>query len=83
MSAQDKFEEFGRQLVVLRVGIRGIDRDRTFLQLCDQFQQMLPLGLRPAPASQLACRILGERIRSSADDIAAVCSARKGPVPSF
>jgi len=39
-------------------------------------------GLKPAPASQLACRILGERLASSAADIDAVCRDRKGPTPA-
>jgi hypothetical protein len=39
-------------------------------------------GLRPAPASQLACRILGARMASSGPDIEVVCTGRKGPVPS-
>lgn len=38
-------------------------------------------GLAPAPASQLACRILGEKLKSPAADIEAVCTGRKGPTP--
>ncbi len=46
------------------------------------YDPRMTVGLAPAPASQLACRILGERLGSRAEDIAAVCSERKGPVPS-
>jgi len=42
-------------------------------------RRMTP-GLAAAPASQLACRILGERLGSTAADIEAVCRERKGPV---
>jgi hypothetical protein len=44
-------------------------------------QRMIP-GMASAPASQLACRILGERLRSSAADIEAVCGNRRGPTPT-
>ncbi len=44
-------------------------------------QRMIP-GMASAPASQLACRILGERMRSSAADIEAVCANRRGPTPT-
>ena len=47
------------------------------------YDPRMTVGLQPALASQLGCRILGERMGSNADDIAAVCSERKGPVPSF
>lgn len=47
------------------------------------YDSRMTIGLQPAPASQLACRILGERMGSSAADIAAVCTGRKGPVPNF
>ena len=46
------------------------------------YDPRMTVGLAPAPASQLGCRILGERLGSSPADIAAVCSDRKGPVPS-
>src|SRR5471032_2176841 len=47
------------------------------------YDPRMTIGLKPAPASQLACRILGERLGSSADDVTAVCTDRKGPVPSY
>jgi hypothetical protein len=47
------------------------------------YDPRMTIGLKPAPASQLACRILGERLGSNADDVAAVCTDRKGPVPPF
>jgi hypothetical protein len=47
------------------------------------YDTRMTVGLQPAPASQLACRILGERMGSSAADIAAVCTDRKGPVPNL
>ncbi|MEI7872156.1 MAG: hypothetical protein WCK95_08555 [Alphaproteobacteria bacterium] len=43
------------------------------------YDARLTPGLKPAPASQLACRILGERMGSSPSDIDAVCRDRKGP----
>lgn len=46
------------------------------------YDPRMTVGLQPAPASQLGCRILGERMGSSTDDIAAICNGRKGPVPS-
>jgi hypothetical protein len=46
------------------------------------YDDRLPAGTKPAEASQTACRLLGERLGSSAADIAAVCSDRKGPVRS-
>jgi hypothetical protein len=36
-------------------------------------------GMKPAPASELACRILGERMGVAATDIEAVCRDRTGP----
>ena len=47
------------------------------------YDSRMTVGLKPAPASQLACRLLGERLGSGAADIAAVCSDRRGPVPSY
>jgi hypothetical protein len=44
------------------------------------YDARLTPGLRPQPASQLACRLLGERLRSNAVDIEAVCANRSGPV---
>lgn len=38
-------------------------------------------GMPPAAASQLACRILGERMATPATDVEAVCQDRKGPTP--
>jgi hypothetical protein len=46
------------------------------------YDDRLPAGTKPAEASQAACHLLGERMASSAADIAAVCSDRKGPVRS-
>lgn len=46
------------------------------------YDPRLAPGLLAAPASQLACRILGERMRSSATDIEAVCRDRRGPTPT-
>jgi hypothetical protein len=46
------------------------------------YDDRLPAGTQSAEASQMACRLLGERLGSSAADIAAVCSDRKGPVRS-
>jgi hypothetical protein len=46
------------------------------------YDPRLTLGMKPGPASQLACRILGERMSSSAADIEAVCRDRKGPIPA-
>jgi hypothetical protein len=43
------------------------------------YDARLTPGLRPQPASQLACRLLGERLRSSAADIEVVCANRLGP----
>jgi hypothetical protein len=43
------------------------------------YDERLAPGMRPQPASQLACRLLGERLRSSAADIEAVCTDRSGP----
>ena len=43
------------------------------------YDARLTPGLKPAPASQRACRILGERMGSSLADIEAVCRDRKGP----
>jgi len=40
-------------------------------------------GLKPAVASQLGCRILGERLGASATDVDAVCRDRTGPTPSI
>ena len=47
------------------------------------YDPRLTPGMRPAPASQLACRLLGERLGSSAGDIEAVCRDRKGPTPAL
>ena len=47
------------------------------------YDSRMTVGLKPAPASQLACRILGERLGSSTDDVTTVCTDRKGPVPSY
>jgi hypothetical protein len=57
--------------------LTALDRDliRTL------YDARLTPGLKPAAASQLACRLLGERMGSSASDIDAVCSDRKGPMP--
>ncbi len=46
------------------------------------YDPRLQPGMAPAPASQLACRILGERLGAAAADIDAVCRDRKGPTPS-
>jgi hypothetical protein len=43
------------------------------------YDPRLTLGMKPGPASQLACRILGERMSIAAGDIEAVCRERKGP----
>jgi hypothetical protein len=43
----------------------------------------LTAGMPPAAASQLACRILGERLGTPVGDIEAVCRDRKGPAPSI
>lgn len=43
------------------------------------YASRLPVGTRPAAASQLACRILGEPTLTAAADIEAVCTDRKGP----
>lgn len=40
-------------------------------------------GTALAPASQLACRILGERMAAPVVDIDAVCRDRKGPAPAL
>jgi len=47
------------------------------------YDSRLNPGMKPAPASQLACRILGERLGASAADIEAVCRDRKGPTPAI
>ena len=57
------------------------DLDRNLIHTL--YDPRMTLGLKPAPASQLACRILGERLGSSADDVTTVCTDRKGPVPSY
>jgi len=46
------------------------------------YDPRLTLGMKPAPASQLACRLLGERMKAAQADIDAVCADRKGPVPA-
>jgi hypothetical protein len=46
------------------------------------YDRRITLGMKPARASQLGCRILGERLGTSAVDIEAVCRDRKGPMPS-
>jgi hypothetical protein len=43
------------------------------------YDPRLASDLAAQPASQLACRILGERLAVSGADIEAVCSVRKGP----
>ena len=43
------------------------------------YDPRLTPGMMPAAASQLACRILAERMRSSGPDIEAVCRDRRGP----
>jgi hypothetical protein len=55
------------------------DLDRNLIHTL--YDPRMSLGLKPA--SQLACRILGERLGSSADDVTTVCTDRKGPVPSY
>jgi hypothetical protein len=47
------------------------------------YDSRLAPGTKPAPASQLACRILGERMGAAEADIGAVCRDRKGPTPSI
>ncbi len=47
------------------------------------YDPRMTVGMKPAPASQLACRILGERLGSSTDDVTTVCTDRKGPAPSY
>jgi hypothetical protein len=47
------------------------------------YDKRIAPGLRPAEASQLGCRILGERMSVAAADIDAVCRDRKGPTPSI
>ena len=48
MLAQHQLEERGRQLVMLNIGIGGIDGDGTVLQALDEFHEMPPLRLRVA-----------------------------------
>lgn len=43
------------------------------------YSPRLQVGTKPAAASQLACRILGELTQTAAADIEAVCADRKGP----
>lgn len=43
------------------------------------YDPRLKVGTKPAAASQLACRILGERTQTPAADIEAICIDRKGP----
>jgi hypothetical protein len=43
------------------------------------YDPRLTPGMPPGPASEMACRILGERMRSPAPDIEAVCRDRRGP----
>ena len=43
------------------------------------YDPRLAAGTPAGPASQQACRLLGERMRSAAADIDAVCSKRSGP----
>ena len=45
------------------------------------YDPRLKPGTKPAAASQLACRILGERLQATASDIDTVCRDRKGPSP--
>ncbi|MBN9089839.1 MAG: DUF2927 domain-containing protein [Reyranella sp.] len=47
------------------------------------YDPRLTLGMKPAPASQLACRMLGERLGAAAAAIEAVCRDRKGPTPAL
>jgi len=47
------------------------------------YDRRMTTGMAPAAASQLACRILGERLGSAAADIEAVCRDRKGPTPAL
>jgi hypothetical protein len=47
------------------------------------YDSRLTLGMKPAPASQLGCRLLGERLGSKDADIEAVCRDRKGPMPAL
>jgi hypothetical protein len=46
------------------------------------YDPRLTPGMAAAPASQLGCRILGERMRTSAADIEGVCGSRRGPTPT-
>jgi hypothetical protein len=46
------------------------------------YDSRVTVGMAPATASQLACRILGARLAASSADIEAVCRDRKGPTPS-
>jgi hypothetical protein len=46
------------------------------------YDRRLTPGMPATEASPLACRILGERLGTSAADIEAVCRDRKGPMPS-
>lgn len=46
------------------------------------YDERITPGLKPAAASQFACRILGERMGVGSADIDAVCRDRKGPTPS-
>ena len=43
------------------------------------YDPRLTAGMVPAAASQLACRILAERMKSAGPDIEAVCRNRQGP----
>ena len=45
------------------------------------YDSRLKPGMKPAAASRLACRILGERLQATAGDIDTVCRDRKGPSP--
>ncbi|HSI02119.1 MAG TPA: hypothetical protein VLA02_16070 [Reyranella sp.] len=47
------------------------------------YDRRLAPGTAAAPASQRACRILGERLGAAVADIEAVCRERKGPVPAL
>jgi hypothetical protein len=47
------------------------------------YDDRITIGMTPAPASRLACRLLGERLGAASADIEAVCRDRKGPTPAI
>jgi hypothetical protein len=47
------------------------------------YDSRIRIGMPVAPASQLACRILGERLGSQPADVDAACRNRKGPTPAL